>query len=174
MTTGAGAIDIDGLYSSHADWLRGWLRKYTRCSERAADLAQDTFCKLVESRTADSPRNPRPYLATVARRLMIDEARRAEVERTFLEAHAALMAGVTAPCPERIAAAIDELSAVLRELETLSYRARRAFLLARLDGLSHADIAAELKVSKSMVKQYVAKGYACCYAAAYGAGPARH
>ena len=113
----------------------------------------------------------RPYLVAVARRLLIDEARRAEVERTFLEAHAALMLGATAPCPERIAAAIGELNLVLRELSTLSERARRAFLLARVDGVAHAQIAVQLGVSKSMVKQYVAKGYARCYAAAYGPHP---
>lgn len=168
---GAPASDVEGLYSSHSDWLRGWLSRYTRCSERAADLAQDTFCKLMESRAVAAPDSPRPYLATVARRLMIDAARRANVERTFLEAHATVMAGSTAPCPERIVAAIGELSLVLYQLETLSERARRAFLLARLDGLPHAEIAAELGVSKSMVKQYVAKGYACCYAAAYGTDP---
>ncbi|MBY8823671.1 sigma-70 family RNA polymerase sigma factor [Sphingomonas colocasiae] len=170
MASGMATIDMEGLYSGHGDWLRGWLRRYTRCSDRAADLAQDTFCKLIESPVSGAPHNPRPYLATVARRLMIDQARRMEVERTFLEAHAALMAGAAAPCPERIAAAIGELNIVVRALETLSERARRAFLRARLDGAPHAEIAAELGVSKSMVKQYVAKGYACCYAAAYGAG----
>lgn len=168
MAAGTATIDMDELYSSHSEWLRGWLCRYTRCSERAADLTQDTFCKLIERRLEDAPDNPRPYLATVARRLMIDGARRAEVERTFLEAHTALMAGATAPCPERIAAAINELNLVMCELEKLSKRARQAFLLARLDGLPHASIAAQLGVSKSMVKQYVAKGYACCYAAAYG------
>lgn len=170
MTAGAATIDMGEFYSRHSEWLRGWLRRYTRCSERAADLAQDTFCKLIENSTDTAPDNPRPYLATVARRLMIDSVRRAEVERTFLEAHTAMTAGETAPCPERIAAAIDELSLVLRELERLPMRARQAFLLARLDGLPHAMIAAQLGVSKSMIKQYVAKGYACCYAAAYGTG----
>jgi RNA polymerase sigma-70 factor (ECF subfamily) len=169
MTLNTAAIDMDMLYSTHADWLRGWLRRYTRCSERAADLAQDTFCKLMENRAIVAPRSPRPYLATVARRLMIDHARRMDVERTFLEAHAASMAGTTEPCPERFASAINELSIVIRKLETLPQRARQAFLLARLDGLGHAEIAMRLGVSKSMVKQYVAKGYACCYAAAYGA-----
>lgn len=171
MASSTTAIDLGGLYSGHSDWLRGWLRGYTRCSERAADIAQDTFCRLIEKRDVAAPHNPRPYLATVARRLLIDEVRRAEVERTFLEAHATLMAGVTVPCPERIAAAINELSIVMHELGTLPERARRAFLLARLDGMAHAEIAATLGVSKSMVKQYVAKGYACCYAAAYGPDP---
>ena len=161
--------DVGRLYHGHSDWLQGWLRRYTRCSEKALDLTQDTFCRLLEKRNTAMPRNVRPYLATVARRLLIDDVRRAEVERTFLEAHAALMDGVAPPCPERIAAAVGDLSRVLKELDSLSDRARRAFLLARLDGMPHAQIAERLGVSKSRIKQYVAKGYACCYAAAYGA-----
>lgn len=171
MTTRATLIGIEGLYNGHSAWLRGWLHRYTRCSEKAADLAQDTFCKLLESRSAEAPSNPRPYLATVARRLMIDGARRAVVERTFIETHAALVAGASAPCPERIIAAVAELTAVMRELDTLPERARQAFLMARLDGTPHAQIAATLGVSRSSVKQYVARGLACCYAAAYGARP---
>lgn len=170
MTSGANATDLGRLYRGHSEWLRGWLHRYTRCSEKAADIAQDTFCRLVEKRDVCTTRNLRPYLATIARRLLIDDIRRADVEKTFLEAHVALMNGVAVPCPERVAAAIEELSIVLRELDTLSERARRAFFLARIDGLPHAQIAEMLGVSRSMVKQYVAKGYACCYAAAYGHG----
>jgi RNA polymerase sigma-19 factor, ECF subfamily len=162
-------LDIERLYVSHRAWLCGWLRRQTRSPERAADLAQDTFCKVMESSTEATLHSPRPYLATIARRLLIDDTRRRNVELVFLEAHAAVASGEAGPCPERIAAAIGELTAIVRELERLSERARRAFLLARLDEMSHAEIAAELGVSKSMVRQYVAKGLLCCYAAAHGA-----
>ncbi len=161
-------MSIDTLYVSHSAWLRDWLQRQTRCSERAADLAQETFRRLIESGSSAAPRNPRSYLATIARRLLIDDVRRARVERVFLDAQAAIMDGVAAPCPERIAAAIEELLAVVRALDALPEKPRRAYLMARLDGLGHAEIATELGVSKSMVKQYVAKAYAQVYAAAYG------
>lgn len=168
MQAGGGALEIGSLYAAHAEWLRGWLQRYTRCPHKAADLAQDTFCRLVERVQPDPLQSPKSYLATVARRLVIDDARRARVEGAFLDAYAALVGGGFDVGPDRIAEAVDDLVMVARALETLAERPRRAYLLARLDGMSHADIAAELRVSKSMVKQYVAQAYARCYAATYG------
>ncbi len=160
---------IGSLYAAHADWLHAWLRRHTRCPHKAADLTQDIFCRLLERPDGALPHTPRSYLATIARRLVIDDVRRARVESAFLEAHAMLMAGVDQPGPDRIAEAVGELLAVTRALDALPERVRRAYLLSRLNGWSHAEIATALGVSKSMVKQYVAKGYAHCYAATYGA-----
>jgi RNA polymerase sigma-19 factor, ECF subfamily len=69
-----------------------------------------------------------------------------------------------APSPERIAAAIDELAAIAQLLDGLPAKPRRAFLLSRLDGLGYGEIAAELGVSTSMVKQYIARVLSHCYA----------
>lgn len=167
MSAGACNDDIDMLYASHGAWLREWLRRRMGCAWRADDLAHDAFCKLIERPRTESLREPRAFLASIARCLVIDDARRARVERTFLDTHSAIMAGAAAPSPEQVVAAIEELTAIVKTLETLPDRARRAFLFARVDGLSHAEIAARLGVSKSRVKQYVARCYARCYAAAY-------
>lgn len=161
--------EIGSLYASHADWLNGWLRRQTRCPQKAADLVQDTFCRLLDRLDKHPPRIPRSYLATIARRLLIDDARRAKIERAFLDAQSELADGAYAPGPDQVAETIRDLMAVMQALDGLPERVRRAYLLSRLDGWSHADIGAELGVSKSMVKQYVAKAYAHCYAVAYGA-----
>lgn len=168
MNAAAEKIEIGSLYASHADWLNDWLRRRTRCPSKAADLTHDTFCRLLERPDSALPRTPRSYLATIARRLMIDDARRARVEDAFLEAHAVLMAGSRPPGSARIAEAVDELVVVTRALDALPEPVRRAYLWSRLDGRGHAEIAATLGVSKSMVKQYVAKAYAHCYAVTYG------
>lgn len=170
MNANAAALgDIETLYTTHAAWLRRWLMRRTRCSQQAADLAQDTFCKLIEAGAGIAVRDPRPYMVTVARRLLIDDARRRRVEAAFLDAHAVVLAGAMEASPEQVAAAVDELTAIALVLEALPDRVRRAFLLSRIEGLGHAEIAAELGVSKSMIKQYVARAYAHCYALAYGA-----
>ncbi|WP_068087835.1 sigma-70 family RNA polymerase sigma factor [Novosphingobium rosa] len=169
MTAAPAISDVATLYTAYSDWLRGWLLQRTRCPQRAADLAQDTFCRLLTGAEARSIRDGRSFLATIARRLIIDDARRARVEAAFLQAHATVMEGMAEPGPDRIAEAVSELRAIVEALDMLAGKARRAYLLARLDGWSHAAIAAELGVSKSMVKQYIAKAYAHCYVAAYGA-----
>ena len=46
------SLDSDtfaALYHDHRGWLRGWLYKRLECAELAADLAQDTFVRLLSS-----------------------------------------------------------------------------------------------------------------------------
>lgn len=166
MPAAAATIDVSALYASHGDWLREWLRRHTRCSHRAADLAQDTFCRVLES-DAEPVRDPRSYLSTVARRILIDDIRHREVERAYLAIHAARMGDADHLTPEHIAEAAQLLGAVLCLLETLSEKARHAFMMVRFDGLRYADVGRQLGISERMVKRHVAKVYAHCYALAY-------
>lgn len=167
MSATTATIDLGALYASHSDWLRDWLRRHTRCSQRAADLAQDTFCRLIEARDTAPVRNQRSYLATVARRILVDDIRRREVERAYLAVHAARGGEADHLTPERITEAAQLLSATLYLLETLPEKPRRAFMLIRFEGLRYAAAAEELGVSERMVKRYVAQVYAHCYSLAY-------
>lgn len=159
---------LEDIYRSHGKWLSDWLAVRAKCGALAADLAQETFCRIAARPDIQLHSHPRRYLATVARRLLIDHSRQRGSERCFLEAYALLRDGVAQPSPERIAVAIQELEAVAALLRNLPERVRRAFLMSRVDGMAYADIAGELGVSRSMVKQYVARAFAHCYEVAHG------
>lgn len=158
---------MHSLYAAHANWLQDWLRRHTRCAHRAADLTQDTFCRLLERPQFVTPRVPRSYLATVARRLLIDDIRRRDVEQAVMEACALRDPGADVVSPERIAEATELLHAVLRLLDGLPADTRNAFLLRRIEGLEQKEIAERLDISLSTVKRHIALAYARCYAIAY-------
>ncbi|WP_066737312.1 sigma factor [Cupriavidus sp. D384] len=40
---------IESLYCDHHSWLKGWLHRRLGSAEQAADLAQDTFVRLLNS-----------------------------------------------------------------------------------------------------------------------------
>ncbi|ACJ01155.1 sigma-70 family RNA polymerase sigma factor [Rhodospirillum centenum] len=160
-------IEIGELYAAHGGWLCDWLRRRTRCPERASDLAHDTFCRLLERGRSALPLEPRPFLATVARRLLVDDIRRREVERAYLDVCAAQAGDADLLTPERIAEATQLLAGILQLLWELPDLTRRAFLLRRLEGQGHAEIAAVLGVSERTVKRHIAAAYAHCYALAY-------
>ena len=80
-----GIADLGLLYRTHHSWLQGWLSRRVGCRENAADLAQDTFVRLLKSRQSTHLREPRAYLSSIARGLMIDQYRRRELERAYLE-----------------------------------------------------------------------------------------
>ncbi|MFN2882305.1 sigma factor, partial [Escherichia coli] len=65
-------------------WLLAWLNRNLGCRQRAEDLSQDTFVRLLRRPELPGLREPRAFLAKVARGLMIDRFRRAALEQAYL------------------------------------------------------------------------------------------
>jgi len=152
---------VENLYLNHQSWLKGWLRRQLNCSESAADLAQDTFLRVLVTRHVGHIVEPRAYLATVARRVMMDYFRRAALERAYLEALAAMPESVQIS-PEQRTILIETLCEIDAMLDALGEKARQIFLLSQLDGLTYAEIATQVNLSLSSVKKYMAKAIEHC------------
>jgi len=155
------------LYCEHHGWLFGWLRRKLGCGHHAADVAQDTFVRILSSRDALSGmREPRAYLVTTAKRLLIDQARRDRIEKTYLQELALLAAfDQSAPSAEEIVQTVQALVQIEAALEGLSAKARQAFLLCYLEGHTHAVAAEQLGVSTKMVQKYLIQALAHCHRA---------
>jgi len=155
------------FYRDHRGWLLAWLQRSMACRQRAEDLSQDTFVRLLGRTDLAEVREPRALLTTIARGLLVDHFRRSALERSYLDALQG-QPETSHPSPEEQAIALQALQEVDRLLGNLSVKARQAFLLNRLDGLGHAEIAERLGVSVSRVRQYLAQGLRQCYVAVYG------
>ncbi|MBB4817929.1 RNA polymerase sigma-70 factor (ECF subfamily) [Pseudomonas alcaligenes] len=152
---------LDALYREHNGWLRGWLRKRLNDSADAADLAQDTFVRVLLARSAGGLREPRHYLATIARGLVIDLYRRRSLEQAYLEALAQRPEAYE-PSAEERALILDSLLAIDRLLDGLGARTRAIFLAVQLDGLSYEKAAERVGVSVSTVRKHLARGLMHC------------
>ena len=164
--SGAAAADhLQTLYREHHGWLHGWLRSRLRGADQAADLAQDTFLRVLTSPQTAQPaggiREPRSYLATIARRVMVDHLRRQSLERAYLEALAAAPEP-TEISPEERALILESLCELDAMLDGLGHKPRQAFLMSQLEGMTYPEIAARLGVSTSSVKKYVARAVERC------------
>ncbi|MNH09360.1 putative RNA polymerase sigma factor FecI [compost metagenome] len=158
---------VGTLYRDHRSWLLAWLRRNIACAERAEDLSQDTFVRLLGRAQLPAPREPRAFLLAIAKGLLFDHFRRAALEQAYL-AELMLIPEAEQPSPEEQHLILEDLKAIDRLLGKLSSKARAAFLYNRLDGLGHAEIAERLGVSVSRVRQYLAQGMRQCYVALYG------
>jgi len=158
---------VGSLYRDHRSWLLAWLRRSVACPHRAEDLSQDTFVRLLGRAPDVAPREPRAFLLTIAKGLLFDHFRRAALEQAYLSELMRLPEDEQ-PCPQYQQLILEDLKAIDRLLDKLSSRARMAFLLSRLDGLPHAQIAEQLGVSVPRVRQYLAQGMRQCYVALYG------
>jgi DNA-directed RNA polymerase specialized sigma24 family protein len=72
--------EVHALYSDHHRWLQGWLRHKLGNAFDAADIAQDVFLRVLTRQQPVQAREPRAYLSTIARGLVIDHWRRRELE----------------------------------------------------------------------------------------------
>ncbi|MDD0844603.1 sigma-70 family RNA polymerase sigma factor [Pseudomonas sp. Gutcm_11s] len=161
-------VSLDLLYGAHHGWLQGWLRRSVGCSHQAADLAQDTFVRLLVRGRPVSNQAPRALLARIARGLVIDHWRRDALERAYLEALAQLPEA-SHPSPEVRHEALQCLERIAQLLDGLKPQVREAFLLYQLGGLNHAQVAAQLGVSSRTAERHVASALLHCYRACFEA-----
>jgi RNA polymerase sigma factor (sigma-70 family) len=152
---------VGAMYSDHHSWLQSWLRKKIGCSHRAADMAQDTFIRILTSRVPSQLAEPRAYITTVAKHLVADHWRRQELERAYLDA-LAYLSEPEAPSPEDQLLILQSLQRIDASLQALPAVTRRVFLLSQLDGLPYADIAIELMLSLSTVKRHMSRAFMAC------------
>ncbi|MCU1721472.1 MULTISPECIES: sigma-70 family RNA polymerase sigma factor [unclassified Pseudomonas] len=155
-------VPFEVLYGTHHGWLNGWLRRSVGCSQQAADLAQDTFVRLLVRGQPVSDRAPRALLARIARGLVIDHWRRDALERAYLEALAQLPEA-SHPAPDVRHEALQCLERIARLLDGLKPAVREAFLLYQLGGLTHDQVARQLGVSSRTVERHVASALWHCY-----------
>ncbi|MDM9558297.1 sigma-70 family RNA polymerase sigma factor [Bordetella petrii] len=149
------------LYEAHHAWLQEWLRRRLGCRHDAADLAHDTFARVLAARPAASIREPRAFLATLARRVLYSFWRRRELERAYLDSLAALPAPA-APSEEARALVVEALAAIDRILQGLPLKARQAFLYSQLDGLTYPEIARLMGISAITVRRHVKQAITLC------------
>ena len=154
------------LYRDHVGWLQSWLRKRLGDAFDAADVAHDTYVRVLASGTAPEPQESRRYLTQIAKGVAIDLYRRRRIEAAYLET-VALLAPSDVPSEEHRALVVEALMEVDALLQRLPAKARQAFLLCRLDGLGYREIAQRLKVSVSSVEKYVAAALRICYESRY-------
>jgi len=152
---------VEALYREHHGWLRGWLRQRLSNHADAADLAHDTFIRVMLARSAESLREPRHYLATVARGMLIDLYRRRSLEQAYLQALAA-QPEQYAPSAETRSMVIECLLQVDRMLDGLGARTRAVFLAVQVDGLNYEKTAERVGVSVSTVRKHLAKAVLHC------------
>ena len=156
------AHPVESLYHDHHSWLTGWLRRRLGCPDSAADLAQDTFIRVLSSREPAVIIEPRAFLTTLAKRVLFNHYRRQDLERAYLDT-LAQMPEMVAPSEEDKAIILQTLIELDHLLDGLPRLVKRAFLLAQVDGMTYPQIAAELSISVATVKRHLHKAALRCY-----------
>ncbi|AEG01120.1 sigma-70 family RNA polymerase sigma factor [Methylomonas methanica] len=144
------------LYREHHSWLLGWLAKRVQCRLQAEDHAHDAFMRVIASKQIDEIQEPRAFLTTIAKGLLINHWRKAAIEQAYLDRIAAYPEALI-PSPEENAIILATLQEIDQLLDQLPAKVRKAFLMSQLDGLTYIEIGRQLDVTDRMVKKYMAR-----------------
>lgn len=147
----------------HEPALRSWLRGLFPAMRDLDDIVQESYVRLIRAKKDGRVGYAKAYLFTTARNFALDLFRRNQVVTIEgvgdLERLSVLDEGPSVP---DTVSKQEELHFLADAVRTLPDRCRQVLTLRLLYGLSHKEIATELKISEHTVKAQLAKGMRRC------------
>ena len=150
----ARAPSLDALHRVHGAWLIALLRRrFSR--EAAEDLAQEAYVRALDGQS--QIRNPRAFLAQVAKRAAVDQIRQETARSVAVAEHVHR---------ESLSTTTDQTDALALKQAVLALppKLREVFLLSRFVGLTYAEIANRCGISVDTVQERMTKAQTMCSA----------
>ncbi|ENX57959.1 MULTISPECIES: sigma-70 family RNA polymerase sigma factor [Acinetobacter] len=141
---------VNTLYRQHHSWLYQWLKRRLNHSEDAADLAHDTFIRILKRKDQLYFDQPRALLTTVAKGILINWYQRKSIEKAYLEALSS-RPEYDEISPEQKISAIESLCLINQLLNQMPERQQQVFIWSQLEGLTQQEIANRLDISTRTV-----------------------
>jgi RNA polymerase sigma factor (sigma-70 family) len=172
MTQAEGAQQRDadiaaGVYADSQADLTRFLRRLCGDAALAEDLAQEAGMRLIAAARRECIEHPRAFLFHAAANLARDQLRR----RVVAEQHAATLDEPDpSPGADQVAAIHQEVTLVGKAIAELPARARAVLQLARIEGYSQKEIAAQLGIAPKTVENHLTRALAQLTARLRGRG----
>jgi RNA polymerase sigma factor (sigma-70 family) len=145
-----------------AESVRGWLMRFigrrVPNDSEVEDLVQDVFVRIAARDSSEPVEHLGAYVMRTAQSVIADRSRRWRSRRVEMhvpfepESH-----GGEEIDPERVLTGREDLRAATAALLSLPERTRNVFILRRLEGYRHRDIAAHLGISVSAVEKHMVR-----------------
>jgi RNA polymerase sigma factor (sigma-70 family) len=156
-------LSVKDLMARYHNSLLSFLRLRLRVADDAADVAQETYIRMLQYEGSSEVRSPSSLLFRVAINVANDLSRLEQVRRAA--DHCSLddmdLDSGLAP-PEREVAAEQELNLLFRKIEGLPPKCRHVFLLSRVHCMTYPEIAAHCSISVKMVEKHISHALMLC------------
>jgi RNA polymerase sigma-70 factor (ECF subfamily) len=155
------------VYLENETALKRFLRRFIKSRDDVDDLAQECFLRAYAAESDREIKSPRAFLFTVAKNLALNElARRANAAVEPLGD----LADQEVLKDESRVAVDDEVDGrecvrqLARAIASLPPQCSKVFILRKMQGLSHKEIASRLNISVRTVENHIALGLLRCKA----------
>lgn len=151
------------VFAQYRSRLQGYIGRIVRSPDEVDDLVQDTFLHVWSRKQGGEVASPRAYLFRTARHVAIDTLRHKAVRRGHADLDEQPESQLpTVPPSEQLIEQRQELDRALELIAQMPPQCRKVFLLRRLHGLSHREIASRLGISVRTVENHIARAMRDC------------
>lgn len=162
--------DLVAIFIAHRRQLCDVAAKVLGSRDKADDVVQDAYLKVVEAGGACAVKQPTAYVYRIVRNLAIDRYRRRTFESGLFATTDEEQYASSVGTPESISMSRQHLGLVAAALGELPDRTRRAFELCRIGGHTQREVAELLDVSPALVNFMIRDAHNHCRATLGAAG----
>jgi RNA polymerase sigma factor (sigma-70 family) len=149
---------LHDAFQQHAREITAFIRRKWPTEVDVDDIVQESFLRLSQCADPALIQNPRAYLFQVAAHIVVDQHRRHVVRNHSTEPDMDIeTVEDTRMCPVRCWENRSDLDRFTELLNQLPEICRHAFVLFRIEGLSHGEIAPRLGISVRTSERHVMK-----------------
>lgn len=140
-----------------------WVKRFLRNQADVEDVVQETFVRSYIHLVERDIQNPTAYLFTTAKNLALKQNALSvnRLSDTLDELELFESIDLDDPVMQQIAAR-EEMSWLCEAIRELPLQCRKVFILKKVYGFSHKEIANHLVLSENTVHQHLAKGVSRC------------
>ena len=156
---------VSAAFVKNRDFLAKFLRRYFARQQDIEDVVQETYLRAYVREQTNEIEHPKGFLFQVAKNVALTELTRKSRQITdyLEETGVPLIAGAEASVDQEVEAQ-EMLGLYCDAIATLSDKCREVFLLRKVHGLRHKEIAERMSLSVSSVAKYLRQGVLVCEA----------
>lgn len=150
-------FSLQEIFARYARELSTFIKWRWPGEQDIADIVQETFLRLAQYPQPETIRDPRAFLFQTAANLTVDRHRRQTTRErhTVADVDIEAIGGNLRATPEHYWESREALDRFVALLDELPEVCRHAFVLYRIEGFSHAEVAAHLGISVRSSERHV-------------------
>jgi RNA polymerase sigma-70 factor (ECF subfamily) len=157
------ASPVFRMFQANESLLRKFLRRFTASRHDIEDICQETILRAIEVEKTRGVHEPRAFLFAVAKNIVrnqLDKQSRSLID--FIEDFVPEEYISNEPLVEDVLDERQKMIWFAEAVATLPRQCQRVFMMKKVHGCSHKEIASQLGISISTVEKHVAAGLKRC------------
>jgi RNA polymerase sigma factor (sigma-70 family) len=156
---------VSSAFMENNAFLKNFLKRFFSRAEDIEDVAQEAYLKAYHAEQESGVDQPKAYLFRVAKNIALNELNRKSHQMTvYIEDRLASIPLDGKDNPEDELEAKQSVRLYYEAVEALPKKCRRVFLLRKVNGMRHQDIADHLGITISAVEKHLRNGTKSCRA----------